>query len=79
MTSLNEGPSPSASVTAASTLPAAVRPAVSAEVAEEHAVDRWNRQIAAAEQASAANKLRIRIIAVVIVVGAVTWLALTTF
>jgi hypothetical protein len=67
MTSVNPGPAHDSSV----------RPAVSAEVAEEHAFDRWNRQMVAAEQQSAASRLRVKIIAGVVVAGVVTWLALT--
>ena len=55
----------------------AARPAVSAEVAQQHDADHWNRQIVAAEQQSAAGRLRIWIIAGVVVVGVVAWLALT--
>jgi len=78
MTSINSGPTHDSSVLPASPQQSpSVRPAVSAEVAAEHAFDRWNRQIAAAEQQSAAGRLRFKIIAGVIVAGIVTWLALT--
>lgn len=78
MTSLNTGPAHDPSVLPASPAQSLNhRPAVSAEVAEEHAFDRWNRQITAAEQKSAAGRLRFKIIAGVIVAGVVTWLALT--
>lgn len=76
MTSLNHDPSQSQQSGSASSAQGA-RPAVSAEVAQQHDADHWNRQIVAAEQQSAAGRLRIWIIAGVVIVGVVAWLALT--
>ena len=77
MTSLNEGPSQPQPPAQSGSQDAAVRPPVSAEIAQQHDADHWNRQIVAAEQQSAAGRLRVGIIAVVVIVGVVTWLALT--
>jgi len=77
MTSLNHDPSQPQQSGSASSAQGAARPAVSAEVAQQHDADHWNRQIVAAEQQSAAGRLRIWIIAGVVIVGVVAWLALT--
>jgi hypothetical protein len=77
MTSLNQGPLQPQPSTPSGSQDAAVRPAVSAEVAQQHATERWDRQIVAAEQQSAAGRMRFGIIAAVVIVGIVTWLALT--
>lgn len=76
MTSLNHDPSQPQPATPAPAA-GAVRPPVSAEVAREHDNDHWNRQIIAAEQESRTSSLRIKIIAGVIILGVVVWLALT--
>ena len=77
MTSLNQGPMQPQPSTQPGSQDAAARPAVSAEVAQQHDADHWNRQIVAAEQQSAAGRMRMGIIAAVVIVGVVAWLALT--
>jgi hypothetical protein len=79
MTSLNHDPLAPQQAGQAATSPQApvVRSAVSADLLQEHAADRWDRFAVAAAQRSDAGRRSFQIVAAVIAVGVLAWMLLT--